>query len=102
MNNELITTEGRLLPGIAPLLQEYADKIKELTEKQDKLKAAIMAEMEARGIVKIDTPEVLINYIAPTERETLDTKALKAECPDIWDAYAKISPVKATLKVKLK
>ena len=58
--------------------------------------------MESKGIIKLDTDELTISYVAPTDRETLDTKALREELPDIYDTYAKISPVKSSIRIKLK
>lgn len=58
--------------------------------------------MESKGIIKLDTDELTISYVAPTDRETLDTKALREELPDIYDTYVKISPVKSSIRIKLK
>lgn len=80
-------------------LLKAADKIK---EEVDNLKAAIMSEMEKKNIIKIDTEVLTVTYVAPTDRETLDSKAIKAELPDIYDTYCKLSPVKASLRVKVK
>ena len=80
-------------------LLKAADMIK---EEVDNLKAAIMSEMEKKNIIKIDTEVLTVTYVAPTDRETLDSKAIKAELPDIYDTYCKLSPVKASLRVKVK
>ena len=80
-------------------LLKAADKIK---EEVDNLKAAIMSEMEKKNIIKIDTEVLTVTYVAPTDRETLDSKAIKADLPDIYDTYCKLSPVKASLRVKVK
>lgn len=83
-------------------LMTYAQKERELKEMMDKLKADIQAEMERKGIIKIDTDEVAITYIAPTARETFDKKKFKKDMPDIYDRYVDFAPVSASLRIKIK
>ena len=99
--NEIIT-RGVLNPEISARIAEVERMVKVLKQEEDALKNAILAAMEANGIVKIDTPEVMINYIAETDRETFDTKTFKEECGEIYDAYCKMTPVKASLRIKVK
>ena len=99
--NEIIV-RGTLNPEVSSRLAELERMVKVLKQEQDALKNAVLTAMEANGIVKIDTPEVMINYIAETDRETFDTKTFKEENPDIYDAYCKMSPVKASLRIKVK
>lgn len=103
--DELIvrTEQGAMLTAdteeqITALLKA-ADKIK---EEVDNLKAAIMSEMVKKNIIKIDTDVLTVTYVGATTKETLDSKAIKTELPDIYDTYAKISPVKASLRIKVK
>ena len=58
--------------------------------------------MEQNGVVKIDTDEVLINYVASSNRETFDSKAFKDDFPDLYDNYVKISAVKPSVRIKVK
>lgn len=103
--DELIvrTEQGAMLTAdteehITALLKA-ADKIK---EEVDNLKAAIMSEMEKKNIIKIETDVLTVTYVGATTKETLDSKTIKTELPDIYDTYAKISPVKASLRIKVK
>lgn len=105
MMNDLIVIEN----GLPVLNENIANELidielmaKSLKERADVLKAEILAAMEKHNIVKVDTPSMLISYIAPTDRETLDTKALKAELPEIYDSYCKITPVKASIRIKVR
>lgn len=103
--NELITvTEaGAILnPDTAGKIAEFERAAKEVKEREDELKKAILSEMESKGVIKLDTDDLTISYVAPTDRETLDTKTLREELPDIYDAYIKISPVKSSIRIKLK
>jgi predicted phage-related endonuclease len=86
----------------ASKIAEFEKMAKEIKAKEDELKKEILKEMESKGIIKLDTDELTISYVAPTDRETLDTKALREELPDIYDTYVKISPVKSSIRIKLK
>lgn len=103
--NELIRVEngvanlsGKTIADIIAL----EDGLKKLKAKEDELKQAILSEMEAKNIIKIDTPELTINYIAPTDRETFDKKKLKEDLPSLYDEYVKFTPVKSSVRVKIK
>lgn len=101
----LIRFEGDnpvLVSEISARIAEFEKQVKLIKEKEDELKQAILSEMEAHGIIKLATPELLISYVAPTDRETLDSKTLKTELPDIYDAYVKITPVKSSIRIKVK
>ena len=103
--DELITVSN----GVALLdaqtavkIAEFERKIKEIKEAEDALKAAILEEMEGKNILSIKTSDMTISYIGPSDRETLDSKRLKEEKPEIYDEYVKISPVKSSIRIKLK
>lgn len=86
----------------ATKIAEFEQMAKEIKAKEDELKKAILKEMESKQLIKLDTDNLTITYIAPTERESLDSKTLREELPDIYDAYVKISPVKPSIRIKLK
>lgn len=81
---------------------ELETTIKELKQKEEEIKTTLLEEMEKRNIIKIETDDVIINYIAPTDRETLDTKQLKEKYSEIYDECIKITPVKASVRIKVK
>ena len=83
-------------------LAEFERMAKDIKEKEDEIKAVILKEMEEAGVVKIETEELTISYTAPTTRENFDSKKLRADNPDIYDKYIKISPVKASIRLKVK
>lgn len=102
---ELVT----VVNGVALLDEETAKKIalfetmaKDIKAREDALKEAILAEMKAKGVIKIDTGDLLINFIAGGMRETLDGKALKAERPDVYDEYVKLTPTKDSIRMKVR
>ena len=102
--NEIVVIgdRGLLNPEISDKIAEFERNIKKLKEQEDLLKQSILEEMEAKGIVKIENDDLLISYIAPTDRETFDSKKLREDNPDLYDEYIKISKVKASIRVKVK
>ncbi|MBO7326263.1 MAG: hypothetical protein J6U74_01995 [Clostridia bacterium] len=88
-------------PTTADRIEDFERTIKEIKEKEDELKQMILAEMEEKNILTIKTETMTISYVAPTDRETLDSKRLKAEKPDLYDEYVKMSPVKANVRIRL-
>ena len=83
-------------------IAEIEIKMKALKAKEEELKQMILKEMEEKNLLKLDAEELSISYIAPSERETFDNKALKEELPDVYDIYIKFSPVKSSIRIKLK
>ena len=81
---------------------DFEKKLKEIKEAKEELNALLLAEMESKSIIKIESDDLLINYIAPSDRETFDSKTFRAEHPDMYDSYIKMSPVKASVRVKVK
>lgn len=91
-----------LNPEVSSRLAEFERMAKEIKAKQDELKQRVLAEMEEHGILKIETDELIINYIAPSNRETFDSKAFRKDNPDLYDNYVKISEVSASVRMKVK
>lgn len=103
--NELIKMNGDLAildPETAAKIAEFERMAKEVKAKEDELKKQIITEMEAKGILKLDTGALTISYVAPTEKEMLDTKALREEMPDVFDSYIKFVPVKSSIRIRVK
>jgi coenzyme F420-reducing hydrogenase alpha subunit len=86
----------------AEMVDMYEELLKDVKEKYDVLKAQILKEMEEQNVVKLDTGKVSIIYIAPSDRESFDSKAFKKDMPETYDEYVKIIPVKASIRVKVK
>ena len=84
-------------------IAEFERQIKLIKEAQEALKEAIKAEMEDKCILKVEdeTNGMTITYITPTYRETFDSKRFKADKPDMYDEYVKLTPVKASVRIKL-
>ena len=91
-----------LNPDVSSKLAEFERMAKEIKAKQDELKQRILAEMEEHGILKIDTDEMTITYVAESNRETFDSKSFRKDNPDLYDEYVKISTVSASVRMKVK
>lgn len=102
---ELIKVEeGNAILNISTSKQlyEFEKAMKELKEQEDEIKEAILKEMEDKNIKKIESDNLLISYIAPSDRETFDSKTFRAEHNDLYDEYVKFTPVKSSVRIKLK
>lgn len=77
-------------------------KIKELTEQYEACKAEVLGKMAENGEKSFDTGSVLITYVAPSKRESFDSKAFKADNADLYGKYIKTSETKESLKVTLR
>ena len=104
MDNLIIIEQNTALlnPEVSRKLAEFERMAEEIKAQQKELKDKILAEMEERGILKIETDELAITYIAESSRETFDSKAFRKDNPDLYDEYVKISTVSASVRLKLK
>jgi len=77
---------------------------KEADATATKLRAQLIAAMEAQGIKSFETADksILITYIEPTTRETIDSTRLKDELPEVAKKYTKTSTVKASVRVTVR
>ena len=94
--------EFLLVEDAVATITTIENEIKKLKEIQDNYKEQLLKVMEQQDILKIDIPELTITRKTPTTRESLDSKLLKEDLPDIYDAYVKLSNVKGSLTIKVK
>lgn len=102
---ELIKVENDLTIldlEVSNKIAEFERQLKTIKEQEDELKKAILEEMEAKNIIKVESDDLMISYIAPTDRETFDSKSFKAEHQDLYDEYIKMTPVKSSIRIKVK
>lgn len=83
-------------------IAEFEDAMKKLNQAEDKLKKEILSEMEEKNILKIENDTMTISYIGATGRETFNSKKFRADNPNLYDEYVTISPVKSSIRIKLK
>lgn len=89
LNKEAIQEFNETLTAI----EVMQDKVKEIKEK-------ILLEMEQRQITQIKLGSRVISYVAPTTRETIDTKRLKEKYTKVWLDCRKESEVSASIRIK--
>jgi len=89
-------------PETSRRIADFERKMKEIQRVEDEIRRAILEEMQEKKIIKLETDDLVISYIAATDRQTFDTKAFRKDQPDLYDEYIKISPVKESIKIRLK
>jgi hypothetical protein len=102
-----VTVEKQNLPmevkNIANAISEVEKHLKDLTAQRDILKDKILWLMKANQCEKVEIDgKVLITYVAPTTKESLDTKKLKDENPELYEKYVRQSDVKESLRITIK
>ncbi len=105
MSEELIISdkgEYILNPDKAEYLAAVENLIKNLKKEEEEIKQKILEEMERKNIIRIDMPELNISYTPRSEREVFDSKKLRIDNPDLYDEYIKFSPIKSSVRIKVK
>lgn len=81
---------------------EVSAKISALQEEQDALKQRILEYMKENRQDSIKTRYATYSYIQPSERKTFDSTKFKAEHPEEYNSYQKVSKTKETIKIIIK
>lgn len=103
--NSLITIENGnavLNAEISLQIAEFERQVKSIKAQEETLKKAILKAMEDNNIIRLETDDITVSYVASTDRETLDSKSLRNDLPDIYDEYIKITKVKPSIRIKVK
>ena len=88
---------------LADAIADMETQIKTITAQRDELKEKMLEVMRENNCDKVDIDgKVLITRVAATTRESLDSKALKADWPELYAKYVKSSPVKESLKITVR
>ncbi|MCI9120396.1 MAG: hypothetical protein HFG00_02555 [Oscillibacter sp.] len=74
-------------------LRRQRHAMEELKQESEAIEAEIKAELEARGVEQVETAHYKVSWKAYTSTR-LDTKALKAERPEIYQRYVSSSVTK--------
>ena len=98
--NEIVKIEN----GQVVVAQELVNKIiefnkakKEMEYQEKLLKEGLMEAMNQVGLKKFIINGLSAVIKEGTTRTTVDSKRLKEECPDIYEAYSKTSEVKSSI-----
>lgn len=102
MDELILLADGTLSAEISQEIARNELIIKQLTERQKEIKDGLLKAMRDANVVKIDNDNIKVTYIAPSTQERLDTKELKADLPDIYNTYCKITNKSDYLKIEVK
>ena len=98
----LVRGRAELNPSISKQIATFERQIKALQQQEDELKAAILNAMEYRGIISLETDDLKISYVAATDRESFDKKRFRADHPELHDEYVTMTPVRSSIRIKVK
>ena len=98
INNGIAVLDAETASRIA----EFERSIKSIKEQEESLRQAILEAMEASGVIKLETDDLTINYIEETYKETFNSKGFRKDHPEMYDDYVKMSPVKSSVRIKVK
>ena len=73
-----------------------------INDEYDNFKTELLKAMEENGVVKIENEDLIISYIASGEKETFDSKLFKKDHSEMYDEYVKFTPVKSSIRIKVK
>ena len=73
-----------------------------INDEYDNFKTELLKAMEENGVVKIENEDLIISYIASGEKETFDSKSFKKDHSEMYDKYVKFTPVKSSIRIKVK
>ena len=102
--NEIVKVEE----GQVVVAQEIVNKIiefnkakKEMEYQEQLLKDGLMEAMNKVGITKFIINGLSATIKSGTTRTSVDSKRLKEECPEIYEAYSKTSEVKPSITLTI-
>ena len=89
---DLVKTLEQKLLELMPYYIQYK-------EVEEAFRTAVKEQLVSAGATKYSGQMFDVSYVGPSVRVGLDTTRLKAERPDIYEAYMKESQVSATVKL---
>lgn len=90
------------LTDIERAIIEIKTRLAQAEEQKKSLTEALYQEMDARGVYKLDSPTLSITRIADTTAETFDSKAFRADHPELYGKYLRETTRKGYVKITLK
>lgn len=99
MNEELVVRENHQLIENIRIIEVQK---KALEDKEKDMRSRLLNAMQEYGVWDLENDDIKITRIPATTRETIDTKALKAEFPSIAKKMTKVSDVRESIRFKLK
>lgn len=107
--NELVQKFEKNQQQIAKLNREIEKAVgaqvakkAELEEQNANMRQAMLEAMEANGVTRFDGDLITVTYVAPTTRNTFDSKKFAEERPKTYAKYTRKTQVKASIRIKVK
>lgn len=101
---EVEVKEGEIPDSMQQVIDELMTVKKQLdifTEREKELKKILLEAMQSSGDDKWADDLIQISRKAAYERESLDTKALKAKMPEVYESFRKVTKVAESLTYKV-
>lgn len=92
------TKAVNVIQNMVQLLQQK----KALEEKEKVVREELTAAMDAFGIKAFENDALKVTFKAASVRSGVDSKALKAKFPEVYQAVQTETPVKASIAISLK
>lgn len=100
--NELITKDGALTQQASNMIFFYKEQMKKLKAQEEEFNKQLLQELKKHGYISYKDENMTISVIEPTEKVTFDSDSFKKKFPDIYEKFAKKTPVKGSVRVTLK
>ena len=91
--------DAKVLEALEIRMAELAPYVQEYKETESAYKSAMLELFESHGATKYNGLRHKVTFVEPSVRVSLDTNKLKAEHPDIYEAYKKESKVAGFVKL---
>ena len=88
--------------GIIKSIAALTLQKKQIEEQEKAMKEQLKAAMEKYGVKSFENETVKFTYVAHTVENRLDSKALKADLPEVAAKYTKQSPKAGYVKITVK
>lgn len=100
--SELDATEEEKIHAMELRLQELEPYVDEYKAIESDLRALLLSQLTTAGATKYSGCVFDVSYVGPSVRVGLDTARLRAEMPDVFEAYQKETNVSGTIKMTKK
>ncbi len=96
--------KGEIPDGMQEAVEELMmikQRLNELTEREKELKKQVLTAMQNAGEDTWGNDLIQFSRTAAYERESIDTKALKAKMPEVYESFKKMTKVSESISYKL-
>ena len=104
-NQDILTIEeSNLLLQQENTILEINAYLEEIEKQKELIRSKLLEAIKASGVNShsLCNGHLLITYVPPTTKESIDSKKLKEENPELYEKYKKVSSVKEQIRIKIK